>query len=219
MSDDELVLLSGLDQPVEANLDILSAFDTAINTAIENRDLDAAMGVCLKLVKAAKLSGLGLSRALFRLYSDWEQFDTGDNFTDTVSSYLGLCQQTVDNYIQVAMMLQVAPNREDLEQKNIRDLIPIAKAISQGYEIEDGQWTKLAEAEDFASISQIVRDEIKEAAPRKSGLQLSIDRDGSIWAFVQSERYFVGSLELKDDSSVIQKACARIITSAGILKQ
>lgn len=219
MSDDELAIFTGLDQSIPASIDVLQKVDQEIENAICNKDLDAAMSVAIKLVNAAKVSGLGLARVLFKLYERWEDFETGDEFTDTISSYLGLHPHTIDRYVKVQMMLNVSPVRSELEQHNIKDLIPIANAVAQGYEIENDQWEKMADAPDYATVAQIVRDEIKNKEPRKSSLQLHLDREGTIWAFVDQERFFVGSLEVSAQEPEIKQAIQRIKTSAGMLEE
>lgn len=219
MGDDDLMIFTGLDQSIPANLSLLDVFDKAIDNAIENKDLDAAMIVGVKLIKAARLSGLGLARVLFKLYENWECFNSGDDFIDTVSSYLGLHPHTIDRYVKIQMLLNVAPIREQLEQKSINELRPIANAVAQGYEIKEEQWKKLADAPDAATVAQIVRDEIKGTEPRKSSLQLHLDREGTIWAFVDQERFFVGSLEVSAQEPEIKQAIQRIKTSAGMLEE
>ena len=46
-----------------------------------------------------------------------------------------------------------------------------------------------------------------------------MDRTGALWANTKTDNKFIGSLEIDDESDIVQAAIERIIRSAGVLKQ
>ena len=223
-NNDDIMLVGSLDQPIVTdNGWILERIDVIIQESVQKHDAIIALNVCKQLVEISKTSGLALAKALYLIKINWDEYDVGDEFTNTVLDYTGLHQHTIDRYVSVwAMFANHNVPKDLLEeviQRNIKDLIPVAKAIEQGYEIDRDNWEAIAEATDFAEVAKIVREDIKQKEPRKGSLQLYMDRTGTIWAFQNDERKFVGSLEVTDEDEVVQKAINRIINGSGIIKQ
>lgn len=221
---DDIMLIGSLDQPIATdNGWVLNRIDEVINESVQKHDALIALNVCKQLVEISKTSGLALAKVLYLIRENWDQYDVGDDFTNTVLSYTGLHHHTIDRYISVWSMFaheQVPPElTEELKQRNMKELVPVAKAIEQGYEISDENWEAIAEATDFAEVAKIVREDIKQKEPRKGSLQIYMDRGGTLWAFQDGERYFVGSLEVTDDEDAVQKAINRIVSGSGIIKQ
>lgn len=221
---DELSILSGLDQPLPTDSsEIDQRIDAIIGQAILQKNVYIALNACRSLIGVIKISGLSLARVLYAIKANWDKFGMDESFDDLVYEYLGRSPQTVDKYITIWKMFedQVVPPRiaEQLKQRNIQDLVPIANAIAQGEEITEDQWERLAEAPDFNSVSRIVREDIKGADPRRSLLTISIDADGTLWAYKDGNRYFIGSLEVKDEEEIVQKAINRITNNSGILRK
>jgi hypothetical protein len=223
MPDDELILFSGLDQTVETNNDwALQEIEAIIERSVEQRDASIALDACKKLVSISKISGLTLAKGLYLIKTQWDKFDEADSFDETAFIHIGLHKHTVDRYVAVWELFAEKSVPVDLidtmQQRNIKELIPIANAVAQGYEIQQDEWERLADASDFNEISRIVREDIKGSEPRKSGIQIYLTDTGEIWAYQSGDRYFIGSLEVKDDREVIQKAIERIRRSAGMLE-
>ena len=42
---------------------------------------------------------------------------------------------------------------------------------------------------------------------------------GSLWAIMEEERVFIGSLEVEDDNSIVQKAIERLTKNSGVVRQ
>lgn len=223
MKDDELILIGALDQPLPADsTEMLEKVEKLILNAVEEHNVWKALNVCKELIQVQKISGLGLAKSLFLVRKHWSEFNADDAFEDTVYEYIGVQRYTVDRYVAVWDMFEagyIPKNlREDLKQRNIKDLIPIANALSQGHEIDAEQWEKIAEAPNFSTVSKIVREDIKGSEPRSGSLTLSLDGVGTIWAFYNGERYFIGSLEISSDEDIVLKAIKRITDNSGILR-
>lgn len=218
---DELMLITPLDQSIETDdLSILDRIDEILTEAIKKKNAYIAMDACKSLIQVTKISGLGLAKILYFIHTHWEEFGIEDEFNDVVYEYIGLHKYTVSRYVQVWGMHQENKIPEKFEkeilQRNIKDQIPIATAIKQGYVIEEEDWNKLANASDFQEVSQIVRQDIKGKERKKGTLIIFIDRMGSIWATKEGMKKFVGSLEIRDEDEMVQQAVQRIISNSGM---
>lgn len=217
-----IIIETPLDQPTVLNID-LSWVDTQITTWIKETNLDKAVEMVLEMKRAAQLSGMSLAIALYYLEKYWERFETDTNFFDEMMTRTGFHRNTITTYTKVGRLLrEEAPEdvREQLSNLRINQLVPIANAVAQGYEIETETWKELVDTEDETAVREIIRDDVREAAPRESALRLWVSRDGTIWAYKgkKSERKYVGSLEVDSDDEVTQKAVERIIKNSGMLR-
>ena len=222
MSDDTLLLFDGLDQSIATDHDwALKRVEEIIQQSVVSRDAYVALNACKSLIQVSKISGLSLAKALYLVKSNWSNYDIEDEFEDVAYSYIGLHPHTVNRYCTLwrAYDKNLIPEnvREEIQQQNVKQQIPIAMALEQGYEISDEIWQKLSDAPDLSSVSKILREDVKGQEPRKGSLQLSIDHVGTIWAFAEGNRYFVGSLEIDSEDEFIQKSIERIKKGAGIL--
>ncbi len=221
MPNDELMLLSNLDQSLATDNNwVLERVEQIIQEAIQEKDAHKALNLCKTLREISQLSGLGLAKALYLIFINWDNFGIEDNFEAVAYEYLGLHKITVTNYVRIWSMFEdkIVPEdvAEALMQHNIKDLVPIANTIAQGYEIEEHDWEELAEAPDYSTVQIITRD-IKGQPPRKNSLQLFLNPAGEIWAYQQEQRYLIGYLEIDSNKETVQKAIERIKKAAGIM--
>ena len=224
MKDSDLLLVSSLDQPLSTDGDwILEKVDAIIEQSIKERNAHIALNFGKLLIQAAKVSGLALAKLLFIIKSNWSNYDIDEPFEDIAYIEMGLHEATVSRYVEVWQIFDGGYVPKEIEpeikQRNIKDIIPIAKAIKQGYEIDAEDWQRLADAPDLNSVSKIIREEIKNKPPRKSALMLFEDEVGSLWAWKEGNRYFVGSLEIDSDEEVVQQAIERIRKGAGVMRK
>jgi len=222
--DDELSLVLGsLDQSILIrSQDTLYAIEKIVENSIENGDAFIALNACKSLIKLSKISGITLAKGLYLIKENWEHYNMDEPFERIAYVAIGVHPDTVNRYVEVWELFAKnkipKPYVDKLKSQNIKSLIPIAKAVKQGYELDDKDWKALANAPDFYTIQNEIR-EIKGQEPRKSTLQLRLDEYGSIWAWKRNERYFVGSLEIDDEEEVVQQAISKITRNSGILQQ
>ncbi len=219
---DELLVLTGLDQPIPADIkEILQRVEEIIRKSVEEHNAYTALDACKTLVQVSKVSGVALAKALYLIEKNWDNYDETDEFEDVAYVYIGLHKHTVERYIAVAKMYdqKLIPDgfADDMQQHNIKAQVPIALALEQGYEINDAEWEKLAHAPDLNTVSKILREEVKSKPPRKGSLQAWMDDLGSIWATYKGEKFFAGSLEVDSDEEAVQMLIERIKKGAGIL--
>ena len=224
MTDDELLIISPLDQSldVEDEDGVLDKIRTIITNSIEEKDAKKALHVCYQIVKILKLGGLALAESLYMISSHWKELDVHDSFEDAVSSRTGLNKSTVQRYVSVWSMYaqEKIPSayREQVKQMNIKSQIPIAQALDAGYEIDDDEWEELVDAPDFSTVNAKMRD-IKGKEPRSHALILMIDRAGGIKVIKKEEQRYVGFLNISDENEIVQQAISRIQKGSGILSQ
>lgn len=216
-------LITAFDQPIVADNEwVMKKVDEKLLESLKKKDVFIALEMCKQLVAIEQVTGLALSKALYFLEKNWEKYGIEDAFTDVVFEYIGKHKHTIDRYVKVWGLFDnaVVPQNhvEELQQGNIGLLFPIANAIYEGHEISEDNWDKLVEAPDVSTVLKIIRDDVKGVPPRKGSLQLYLYRDGSIWAFFNNERYFVGSLEVEAKEEPIQRAIERIKKNTGILE-
>lgn len=216
------IIETALDQPSELDVD-LSWVDHQILGFIKNDALEAATNMVLEMKRTAQIAGLSLAITLYHFEQNWARFERDDTFEDYMMARTGYHSHTISRYLKVGKLLREgAPEefRKELTSKTMNQLMPIANAVAQGYEIDTEIWKDLVQAQDSVIVRDIIRDDVREAAPRSTALSLWLDRQGTIWAFVgkTKERKFVGSLEVNNDDPDIQKAIERIIKNSGMLK-
>jgi len=225
-NDNDIILTGDLDQSIDVlQEDFMKQVNDTIQESIESKDPAKSIHLCKFLIGAAQLSGLALAKVLYELQRNWWKFDIDEEFTDYIFKEVGKHKHTIERYLKIADMLyNYAPKevRPVLEKLPIGSLVPIASTVSQGYQLEPEDWTEFAEAENTTDVRRIVR-EIRFGQgdrSRKSLLSLWMDRNGSIWAFNNDqERFFVGSLDVREDNEYVVKAIERIVANLGILKQ
>lgn len=207
---------------IKSNDTLSDRVDKLLSDAVKQGDADQAFQICNDLRELQHRAGLALAKVLWTIWKNWKEFGIEEDFFDNSALRSGIHRHTVERYVRIYdMIINSVPNElvDRVQKFNIRDLSPVANAINQGYEIEDKTWDKIANSLDTREIAKIVREDVKGVEPRSNTISLWMDRDGSLWAFNNDQRYFVGSLELSSDDEIIQKAINRIVSNTGITKQ
>jgi hypothetical protein len=231
MKDDELILSGSLDQPLNGDpSEFLQLVDDKINKAIAERDLAKVVQVCKQLILAQQFTGLALAKVFYKLKQHWDELAPEDNdepggkadFVQVMFEATGKHRHTIDRYLAIWDMFEkkVIPDglTDTLKSRNVKELVPIANAVAQGYKVADEQWEAIAQAPDLSSVLRIVREDIKGAPPRQGAVFVMLDELGNIWAYSDGDRHFVGALEIDSENEVVQKAIARIVQNAGVMR-
>lgn len=219
----DMIPFDNLDQslPVDATTE-LKIVDEIFNATLEANDPEIMFTYLVGIQQQFQIKGIALCKSLHLMNEYWESFEIGDNFLDTATQYLGIHRHTIERYVKVWDMFSFAPKTllPELQQKGISSLIPIANAVAQGYPIEASTWDRLADAPDRNSVSKIINEEVKDMeGTRSNRLTILLDRKGSLWAIMEEERVFIGSLEIEDDNSIVQKAIERLTKNSGVVRQ
>jgi hypothetical protein len=225
MSDnDELLLIGDLDSPVPTDNDwVMKKVDEIIKRSIKEKNVYIALNACKELYGVGKVAGLALAKAIYYVNNNWDRYKVDGKFDEIVYDYIGVHKHTIERYVKVWGIFDKAlvPGEflEDIQQKNVANIIPIANALYQGYDISGEAWEKLIDAPNDQAVRKVIRDDVKNVKSRSNALQLYIDDKGTIWAFHNEKRTFVGSLEVDSDDETVQKAVERIIKNTGMMRQ
>jgi len=205
--------------------DILTAIDDVLDHLHNTGDLEPAERALKTLVGVQEVSGLALAKLLHGLWRWWEDTNqsanSNDDFVDWVFSLnTSVKPITVERYISVWDKHDRGLFTERLTDRPMKDQIAIASAMSQGYNFNKKQIKELERAESNGEVLRIIR-EVKGVEPRKSALIIDLERDGSLWAWQNGEKSYVGFLNVKEEneSETIKKAIARITNNSGIRRK
>lgn len=218
MSDE---LISGLDQTISFDLSpVMQQIDQEFDTILATKDIHAALDKVTEYVGMVRMSGVALTKWLYRLHQHWADFGISDNFYDTVSERIGYTKVTLDRYIAIWDMYEnktvPAALEDKIMSKPLRQQVPIAIAVAQGYEMQENTWEEIADAPDAVALGKKLR-EIKGQNPRSSGLFITLKREGDIFVTSDKKQFYVGHLEINSPVDVVIKAIERI--SANFLKE
>lgn len=210
------LVVGGLDQTLplgKQQTDLLGRVDSIVEDAVAQKNPDIAGDALVYMLNVSRVSGLVLAKTLYTLKFQWKNFNRRDSFEGYIEDYCGVRKDTRERYIRVWEMLvsEDVPREyaEKIKLHPIKSLVPIATLWKQGYEVDSQQWLKLANAPDVATVNKIIR-EIKGVEPRKGSLQIVMEPDGSLFAWKNDIRYFVGHLNVDDDTVAVQEAIARL---------
>ena len=213
------LVFSGLDQTLpmqKAQTDLLERVDAIIGQAVEDKNPDVAAGAMASLAGISRMSGLASAKFIYTFKFAWKNFPQSkvQSFEDYANDKLGYHKSTVKRYYNVWDMLvshDIPKEYSDkLKLQPIRCLISIATMWTQGVQVDSNQWMKLANAPDPSTVNKIIR-EIKKVEPKTGSIQIEMSEDGTLYAWQNDKRYFIGSLNVDDTQEVVQKAIARLV--------
>lgn len=199
--------------------DVMNGIDTVLSDLWQSNNMSKALGVVAIMDKISKVSGLAKAKLLHgmaRWYVETNQEEArGDTFVDAVEADTGTTPVTTKRYVMVWKYIDECVIPKDVQNRRMDDLIKISTVLEHGYDFSKENWKELAKASNSSDVREILRS-ITGKSPRKSGLRLVIERNGTINAYKDDVKHFVGHLELDSTDDVVQKAISRIIDNAGI---
>lgn len=199
--------------------DVLDAVDLVIDNLHQTNDVYQATTVLKTLEKIGEVAGKAKAKLLFGIHSWWLENNMGD-FTEYVKTQTTLSPTTVDRYVTVQTYLESGEIPEDISIRPMRELVPIAKALSQGHNISRKQFDKIAKANSQNEIQDILRN-VKNKAPRKSSMQIYWESDGSLNVWQNGQKVFIGFLDKKayENVDLAKKAINRLLDTTGVIRK
>lgn len=200
--------------------DVISAVDMVIADLQQSGDINKATDVLNTLDKIEDVSGHAKARLLYGMYKWWLENNDKKSFNDFIESRTTLKPVTVDRYITVEDCIESGEIPEYVAVRPMRELVPIAKTLSHGHPIEPKQWDRIAKATGPSEIGDILRG-IKNKPPRKSSLQIYMKRDGTLEAWKDNKKHFLGWLDMEayTTNEDAHKAIDRILDSSGVIRR
>ena len=204
--------------------DILTAIDDVLDHLHTTGDLAPAENALKALVGVQEVSGLALAKLLHGLWKWWDETNQSENSND---DFVDWCYSvstsvkpiTIERYISVWDKHEKGLFTDRITARPLKDQIAIAKAMEQGYEFNKTQMKQLERAESNGEVLSIIRD-VKGVEPRKSALIINMESGGSLWAWQNGEKFYVGFLNIEEEKTeTIKKAIARITNNTGIRRK
>ena len=192
----------------------LNQVDDLIQTALQKDDIDIVLIEINKMRHSEDLVGKVLAKTLYLLHQNWYLFSISENekFLDILNTVNIVNPQ---RYLKVGQYIDSLP--QVIQDKPIREIIPITNALSQGYNISDDDFDKLERATNLPEVQRIVTKDIKGQEPRKSSLQGYLNSDGTLYCWYNGERHDSGYLDVNSSEEAIQKFINRIVNNTGII--
>lgn len=204
-----------------AKKDFVSAIDNEIIHLHDTGDINHVMGVINALDEVEGVTGHAKAKLLWAS-SEWFKVNvTGENFGDHVESTTSTKKVTVDRYITVWKYVDNNTIPKEIADRPMRELVPIAKTLSQGYDISKEQWRKIGMTTNDGELREVLRS-IKGKAERKSAKVLRLERDGSLFLYIKGKaKKFIGFLNIKDaqTDTDIAEEIEKIKAARGILEE
>lgn len=199
--------------------DVLDAVDMVIVNLNQTNDISTPTEVLRTLEKIGEVAGKAKARLLFGIHQWWVENNQGD-FTEYVKTQTPLSPTTVDRYITVQTYLESGEIPEDVAVRPLRELVPIAKTLAHGHNINRKQFDKIVKANGPREIEDILRG-VKNKTPRKSSLQIVWEKDGTLNVWRDGQKTFIGYLDKQayDNHADAKKAIDRLLDTAGVLRK
>jgi len=223
----EFEITAMIDQtiPIKMEKTLFDRIDAVLAQALEQKDPELAFSAGKSLLGAVRLGGLGLAKLLHGVNSRWKEYEYSGTFYGLAEDQLAiLAKATVDRYIAVWEMLtgSYLPNDiiDEVKAKTMRQLVPMASLIKQGYDVSTQDWRRLAHAVDANEVREIVR-EIKGKPPKKQSMKIVLEQDGTLNVWNGGKIVNIGYLDVKMEltDEIVAKAIERIVNNSGIVRR
>jgi len=163
-----------------------------------------------------KFAARAKSKLIFE-WSCWYKVTSGlDNFAEWYTQKFGGETLTVQKHQAIGELLSDDKVPDNVKQLNTKELVSVARAKQSGYELDE-HWEEIAHAGSEAEVNQIVR-KVKGKPERQGTLNLSLQPDGSITAWMGDGMVSLGWLNLQDRDDENTPADKRKILEIGIAR-
>jgi hypothetical protein len=217
MSNKSLLVINN--QPLSQK-DFFSAIDDEIVNLHDTGDINHVMKVLNGLDDVEDITGKAKAKLLWAS-SEWFTLNKPtEDFTDHVISTTRIKKSMVDRYVPTWKYIEDCIIPKEIQVRPMRELVPIAMTLKQGYEISKEQWRKIGLCSNDRELDEVLR-KVKGKQPRKNARIIKLGKDGSLWGWKNNERYFLGYLNVKEaeENEVIAEFIEKIKTSAGVIDE
>lgn len=199
--------------------DFYQSIENEIIHLHETGDVNHVMKFLNALDEVEGVTGHAKARLLWAS-ADWFKGNKPDeDFYDHVESTTSTRAITAKRYVMVQGYIEDYSIPKDVAERPLRDLVPIASTLKQGYEIDAKGWAKIRLSATDGELRDVLR-KIKGKEERKSAKVLRLERDGTINLYIKGkEKKFIGYLNIKDTDEDIMNAIEKIKVSVGMVEQ
>jgi hypothetical protein len=224
MNEFEITALIDQSIPIKMEQSLFDRIDTVLAQSLEEKDPAIALSVGKGLLGVVRLGGLGLAKLLHGVNSRWKDYEYSGTIYALAEDELGiLAKATIKRYIAVWEMITGGYIPKDVldevKVKPMRQLVPMASLITQGFDVSTKDWVRLAHAADAGEVAEIVR-EIKGKPPKKQSMKIVLEEDGTLHCWNDGQIYDIGMLRVENETDeIVAKAIERIVNNSGIVRR
>lgn len=213
---DTLALVDG---KVFTSKDMMSAIDNVLIQLNDTGNIQKAVKVLNDLDRIDNVTGHAKAYLLYGMNIWWSANKSGD-FGDQIESCSSTKKITVERYVNVWQQIEDENIPKKIQSRPMRDLVPIGNMLAQGYEPTKEQWNEIHLASNSSEILDVIR-QVKGKKPRKSGLKIYLEKEGSLNVWKDNKKTYVGFLDIEEARSNpdVAKAIERIVSSAQIIRR
>ena len=179
--------------------DFMASIDDVIEHLNKTGDLNKATSVLNDLDRLDNVTGHGKAKLLLGMYR-WFESNVevpDEEFEDHIKSTTTTKAITAERYITVWSKVESGEIPKNISNRPMRDLVPIAKCLAQGYSIDAKGWAKINLCSNDGELRDVLR-KIKGKAERKSARVIKLARDGSLYLWKKNVKKFLGYLNVED---------------------
>lgn len=198
--------------------EFMGAVDQEIINLHDTGDINRVMTILNGLDAVEGITGHAKARLLWASHEWYTQNVPGESFADHVTSTTEIKKVTVDRYVATWRFVEDLVIPKEIAERPMRDLVPIAMTLKQGYDISKEQWRKIKLSTNDGELRDVLR-QVKGKAERKSARVIKMSRDGSLYGWKGNKKYFIGYLNIKDAENdvVLAEFIEKIKISSGII--
>lgn len=198
--------------------DFYQSIENEIIHLHETGDVNHVMKFLNALDEVEGVTGHAKARLLWAS-SEWFKGNKPDeDFYDHVESTTSTRAITAKRYVMVQAYIEDYSIPKDVAERPMRDLVPIASTLKQGYAIDGRGWEKIRLSATDGELRDVLR-KIKGKEERKSAKILRLERDGTINLYIKGkEKKFIGYLNIKDTDEDIVNAVEKIKVSSSMVE-
>lgn len=212
--DSQLMLIQG---NMLTERDMMSAIDGVLEQLNQTGNINQAIKVLNTLDRVDNITGKAKSYLLWGTNEWWKKNKSTEDFADHVESTSSTKAVTVERYVNVWEQIEQERIPKKIQDRPMRELIPIANMLAQGYEPSKEQWQEIHLSANPSELLDAIRG-VKGTQPRKSGMIITLEKDGSLYVNVNDKRTYIGFL-VDDRRPDVLKAIERIIAGAQIIRR
>lgn len=197
-------------------------FSSSIHETIvelhQTGDIDKATHILGLLEKLGDVVGHAKAKLLYGMADWWTTTGQSDKrgieFVDYIEGEGILKKTSIDRYLVVQGCIEDLSIPKEFHNRPMRELVPIAKALEQGYDIPKRVWDELKITDDQSDVNRVIREKVKKKPARKNAMQFVLDRDGTLSVYKGNDKRYVGYLVI-DEDNLTQAAVNRILDAIG----
>jgi hypothetical protein len=217
MNDKSIISIQG--QPL-GRKEFMGAVDQEIIKLHDTGDINRVMTILNGLDAVEGVTGHAKARLLWGASEWYKQNVPDESFVDHVASTTDIKKVTVNRYIGTWKYVEDLTIPKEIAERPMRDLVPIAMTLKQGYDISKEQWRKIKLSTNDGELRDVLR-QVKGKAERKGAKVIKLMRDGSLYGYKGKQQYFIGYLNIKDAENdiVLAEFIEKIKISVGIIEE